>query len=47
MLLHSGFWPAVHEARTDFCMLAGGLFLLIAGPGRISVDGGMERNAPE
>jgi len=47
MLFHSGFWPAVHEARTDFCMLAGGLFLLIAGPGPLSVDGGMRRTAPK
>ena len=29
-----GFWSMAHEARTDFCMLLGSLFLLIAGPGK-------------
>jgi putative oxidoreductase len=38
MLLHNGFWAAVHEARTDFCMLLGSIFLLIVGPGAWSVD---------
>jgi putative oxidoreductase len=28
-----GFWSMAHEARTDFCMLLGGLFLLIVGGG--------------
>src|SRR5581483_6017005 len=23
MLLHQGFWPAMHAGRTDFCMLLG------------------------
>jgi putative oxidoreductase len=39
MLLKSGFWAAVHEARTDYCMLLGLVFLLIAGAGAWSVDG--------
>lgn len=38
MLLHLGFWPMAHEARTDFCMLLGLLFLLIEGGGRLSLD---------
>ncbi|MGA3024792.1 MAG: DoxX family protein [Bryobacteraceae bacterium] len=38
MLLHQGFWPAAHEARTDFCMLLGLLFLILEGAGAISVD---------
>ncbi len=38
MLRHQGFWPAAHEARTDFCMLLGLLFLLIVGAGPISFD---------
>ncbi len=38
MLLRSGFWATAHEARTDFCMLLGGIFLLIVGPGRLSLD---------
>jgi putative oxidoreductase len=33
-----GFWPMAHEARTDFCMFLGGLFLLIVGAGRLSFD---------
>lgn len=43
MLLHQGVWPMLHEARTDFSMLLGLLFLLIAGPGPISIDEGRRR----
>jgi putative oxidoreductase len=39
MLLQSGFWKMAHEARTDFSMLLGLLFLLIVGGGRWSLDG--------
>lgn len=38
ILVHQGFWPMAHEARVDFSMLLAALFLLIAGPGPISVD---------
>ena len=38
MLLHQGFWPAMHEARTDFCMLLGLIAILAIGPGRLSCD---------
>jgi putative oxidoreductase len=38
LLVHQGFWPMAHEARVDVSMLLGALFLLIAGPGPISVD---------
>jgi putative oxidoreductase len=38
MLLHSGFWAAIHEARTDLSMLLGSVFLLIVGAGKWSVD---------
>ena len=38
MLLHQGFWPAMHEARTDFCMLLGLIAILSIGPGRLSCD---------
>jgi len=34
----SGFWAMAHDARTDWSMLLGLLFLLISGPGRYSVD---------
>jgi len=33
-LANYGFWSMAHEARTDFCMLLGSLFLLIVGAGR-------------
>jgi putative oxidoreductase len=34
-----GFWSMAHEARTDFAMLLGGIFLLIVGAGCLSFDG--------
>ncbi len=33
-----GLWDMAHEARTDWAMLLGLLFLLVAGPGRWSLD---------
>jgi uncharacterized membrane protein YphA (DoxX/SURF4 family) len=33
-----GFWSFAHEARTDFCMLLGALYLLIEGGGAWSLD---------
>jgi len=33
-----GFWSMAHEARTDFCMWLGSLFLLIVGAGCLSLD---------
>ncbi len=38
MLLKLGFWPAIHEARTDLCMLLGLFAILLMGAGRISID---------
>jgi len=38
MLLKSGFWAAAHEARTDYAMLLGLVFLLIVGAGPWSLD---------
>jgi putative oxidoreductase len=38
MLLHQGFWPAMHEGRTDFCMLLGLIAILCIGGGYISCD---------
>ena len=38
ILLKSGFWPLEAEARTDYSMLMGLLFLLLAGAGSWSVD---------
>jgi putative oxidoreductase len=33
-----GFWSMLHEARTDFVMLLGSLYLLIEGGGKWSLD---------
>lgn len=38
MLSKSGLWATLHEARTDYCMLLGLLFLLVAGSGAFSLD---------
>src|ERR1022692_4153596 len=38
ILLKSGFWDMAHEARTDWSMLLGSIFLLIAGAGVWSLD---------
>ena len=38
MLPKAGFWATMHEARTDYCMLLGLIFLLIVGPGPLSID---------
>lgn len=38
MGLSKGFWPMAHEARADYSMLLGGVFLLLAGAGGWSLD---------
>lgn len=38
ILLKSGFWAMAHEARTDWAMLLGALFLCAVGAGPISLD---------
>jgi putative oxidoreductase len=38
ILKKSGFWPMEAEARTDYSMLLGLLFLLIVGAGAWSID---------
>jgi uncharacterized membrane protein YphA (DoxX/SURF4 family) len=42
-----GFWAMAHEARTDFCMILGSLFLLLVGAGCLSLDGLFSRSAGE
>ena len=37
MLLKSGFWAMAHEARVDYTMVLGCLFLLMVGDGSLSV----------
>ncbi|MFI5385052.1 MAG: DoxX family protein [Fimbriimonadales bacterium] len=41
ILENRGFWPMAHEARTDFAMLLGLVFLLIVGAGSLSFDKGI------
>jgi uncharacterized membrane protein YphA (DoxX/SURF4 family) len=36
----SGFWAMAHEARTDWAMLMGSLFLALTGAGGWSIDAG-------
>ena len=38
MLSRAGFWATAHEARTDYCMLLGLVFLLLVGSGPFSID---------
>ena len=38
LLLKSGFWAMAHEARVDYAMLLGLIFLLIVGAGAWSID---------
>jgi len=37
-LPHYGFWSMAHEARVDYCMLLGLIFLLLVGSGPFSVE---------
>ena len=41
ILQEQGFWRMAHESRTDWSMLLGSLFLLIAGAGPLSIDAGV------
>jgi uncharacterized membrane protein YphA (DoxX/SURF4 family) len=38
MLLKQGFWAAMHEGRTDFCMLVGLVAIVLLGAGGLSLD---------
>jgi uncharacterized membrane protein YphA (DoxX/SURF4 family) len=38
-----GFWSMAHEARTDFAMLLGSIFLLIVGAGPLALDTALQR----
>jgi putative oxidoreductase len=38
ILMNSGFWAMAHEARTDYSMLMGSVFLLLVGAGWWSID---------
>jgi putative oxidoreductase len=38
MLLKQGYWAAMHEGRTDFCMLMGLIAIALLGAGTLSLD---------
>jgi uncharacterized membrane protein YphA (DoxX/SURF4 family) len=42
ILAKGGWWAMAHESRTDFAMLLGSLFLLLAGAGPWSLDARLE-----
>lgn len=41
---YGGFWGIAHEARTDFAMLLGSVFLLIVGAGAWSLDARLSKS---
>ncbi len=43
MLAKTGVWSMLHEARTDFSMLLGLVFLLTTGAGTLSLDARLSR----
>lgn len=44
ILMEQGFWKMAHEARTDWSMLLGAIFLLVVGAGAWSLDAYWTRN---
>jgi uncharacterized membrane protein YphA (DoxX/SURF4 family) len=44
ILMKSGLWAMAHEARTDFSMLFGCVFLLVVGAGSWSFDAYLSRS---
>ena len=47
ILMSKGFWKMAHEARTDFSMLLGLIFLVIVGSGTSSLDQLSQNHTPE
>jgi len=45
-LARYGLWSMLHEARADFCMLLGAIYLLLVGGGAWSVDAALVRRLP-
>ncbi len=45
MLAKDGFWAMAHEARTDYAMLLGSIFLLLVGAGPLSIDALLSRRS--
>ena len=46
ILMKQGWWPAEAEARTDYAMFVGLLFLLVVGGGAWSLDARLARSGP-
>jgi len=44
MFARSGLWATLHEARTDFCMFLGSVFLILWGSGGLSLDRMFDRS---
>jgi uncharacterized membrane protein YphA (DoxX/SURF4 family) len=44
LLLKQVFWAAMHEGRTEFCMIVGLLAIALLGAGNLSLD--ERRRAP-
>ncbi len=47
MLAQQGFWAMAHEARTDWCMFLGAIFLIITGAGGWSLDAFLTMTDPK
>ena len=45
ILQKNGFWAMAYEARVDYAMVLGCIFLLIAGAGAWSLDAGLTKSA--
>ena len=43
----TGFWAVLHEVRSEYAQLLTVLFLLIAGPGRWTLDAGTASSCRE
>jgi uncharacterized membrane protein YphA (DoxX/SURF4 family) len=44
VLVKSGFWAMAHEARTDYSMLLGSVFIILVGSGPLSLDARIRRS---
>ena len=39
----TGFWAVLHEVRSDYAQIMTSLFLLLVGPGRLSIDANIRK----
>ena len=46
IFMKQGFWAMAHEARTDWCMLLGSVFLVLTGAGAWSIDAKLATRHP-